>query len=54
MKLALIQMESTVGDIDNNVSTATRLIDDAADAGSKIILLPEYWSTGFFPASGEY
>ena len=54
MKLALIQMESKVGDIDNNVSTATRLIDEAADAGSKIILLPEYWSTGFFPASRDY
>jgi N-carbamoylputrescine amidase len=54
MKLALIQMESKVGDVDNNISTATRLIDEAAAAGANIILLPEYWSTGFFPASRDY
>ena len=54
MKLALIQMESKVGDIDNNVSTAIRLIDEAASARANMILLPEYWSTGFFPASRDY
>ena len=54
MKLALIQMESKVGDVNNNISTATRLIDEAAAAGANIILLPEYWSTGFFPASRDY
>ena len=54
MKVALIQMESKVGEIAANVSIAERLIDQAAAAGAEVVLLPEYWSTGFFPASRDY
>ena len=54
MKTALIQMDSKFGEIDRNIVTAERLIDDAAADGAEIILLPEYWSTAFFPATRDY
>ena len=54
MKVALIQMESKVGAIVENVATGMRLIDRAAVQGADVALLPEYWSTGFFPASRDY
>lgn len=54
MKLALVQMDSVVGEIDGNDATATRLIDKAAKEGAGFILLSEYWSTGFFPGLREY
>ena len=54
MKTALIQMDSKFAEIDENIKTASRLIDDAAKQGAKIILLPEYWSTAFFPATRDY
>jgi len=54
MKVALIQMASKVSEIAANVSIAERLIDQAAAEGAEIVLLPEYWSTGFFPASRDY
>ncbi len=54
MKLALIQMESKIWQIDRNIATALRLIDIAAEQGSEIVLLPEYWSTGFFPGMRDY
>ena len=54
MKVALIQMASSVGEVASNVSIAERLIDQAAAEGAEVVLLPEYWSTGFFPASRDY
>ena len=54
MKTALIQMDSKFGEIEHNIKTAERLIDEAAERGAQIILLPEYWSTAFFPATRDY
>ena len=54
MQVGVIQMESVVGEIAHNVETAQRLIDYAVEGGATIALLPEYWSTGFFPASRDY
>ena len=54
MRLGLIQMDSKVGEIDRNVSAAMGMIDQAAGDGSTMILLPEYWSTGFFPGLRDY
>ena len=54
MKLALIQMESKVGEIEANIATAARMIDDAVRENAEFVLLPEYWSTGFFPAQRKY
>lgn len=54
MRLALIQMDSKVGEIDRNVDTAMGMINQAASDGASMILLPEYWSTGFFPGLRDY
>ncbi len=53
MKLAIVQMESVVGEVRRNVDSAIRLLDQAAESGAEVAL-PEYWSTGFFPASRDY
>ena len=54
MKTALIQMDSKFAEIDENIATAERLIDEASQRGAEFILLPEYWSTAFFPATRDY
>ena len=54
MKAALIQMDSKLGEIARNISIAEGLIDEAAERGADMILLPEYWSTAFFPATRDY
>jgi nitrilase len=42
MKIAAIQMTSGPA-LKDNIVTATRLISEAARAGAKLLLLPEYW-----------
>jgi nitrilase len=42
MKIAAIQMTSGPL-LQDNIATATRLIDEAARAGARLVLLPEYW-----------
>ncbi len=54
MKLALIQMESAIGGIDENITRALRFIDEAAGQGAQLLVLPEFWSTGYFPLSADY
>jgi deaminated glutathione amidase len=43
MKVAAIQMTSSPV-LQENISTATRLIQQAVQAGAKLVLLPEYWA----------
>ena len=47
-------MESVGGEVGRNVDLGLRLLDQAAASGAEVALLPEYWSTGFFPASRDY
>ncbi len=54
MKLALIQMESRMGEIETNVSAACTYIDQAAADGADCIVLPEFFSTGYFPVYRDY
>ncbi len=54
MKLALIQMESTIGGLDENVDRASSFIDEAAGEGAQLLVLPEFWSTGYFPLAVDY
>ncbi|MFZ6875439.1 carbon-nitrogen hydrolase family protein [Undibacterium sp. Di27W] len=42
MKIAAIQMISTPV-LAENIATARRLLQEAADGGAKLLLLPEYW-----------
>ena len=54
MKLALIQMGSAIGGLDENVARASHFIDEAAGQGAQLLVLPEFWSTGYFPLSVDY
>ena len=47
MKVSILQFRSTLGAVDENFSTAERLI--AAAEGSDVLILPELWSTGYYP-----
>lgn len=49
MKLALIQMESELGNAPVNRSRAEAAIRQAAASGADIAVLPETWNLGFFP-----
>ena len=54
MKLALIQMESAVGEIAANVQRGVEFVDQACSQGADLVVLPEFWSTGYFPLSVNY
>ena len=51
MKVSIAQFKSELGSVDENFSTAARLIEAAQ--GSDVILLPELWSTGYYPTPVE-
>ena len=51
MKISIAQFKSELGAVDENFSTAARLI--AAAQNSDVILLPELWSTGYYPTPVE-
>lgn len=51
MKISIAQFKSELGAVDENFSTAARLID--ASKNSDVIILPELWSTGYYPAPVE-
>jgi predicted amidohydrolase len=48
MKISIAQFKSELGAVEENFSTAKRLIEAAED--SDIIILPELWTTGYYPA----
>lgn len=50
MKAALLQMEILLGQTRENQRKARRLIGEAMREGPDVIVLPELWNTGFFPA----
>lgn len=47
VRVAAVQMESKNGLIDTNLETATRLVDQAAQKGARIIILLEFMPTGY-------
>lgn len=51
MKISIAQFKSTLGAVDENFSTAATLIEAAKN--SDVILLPELWSTGYYPTPVE-
>ncbi len=51
MKISIAQFKSRLGALDENFSTAARLIEAAQN--SDAILLPELWSTGYYPTPVE-
>ena len=51
MKISIAQFKSKLGAVEENFSTAARLIEAANS--SDVILLPELWSTGYYPTPVE-
>jgi NAD+ synthase (glutamine-hydrolysing) len=49
LRLALAQIDPTVGDIDGNVELITDSIERARDAGAQLVLLPELCLSGYPP-----
>ena len=51
MKISCIQMDMRLGEVDYNFAHAEELIRSTVAAeGSDVVVLPETWNTGFFPA----
>src|SRR5215210_1983639 len=55
MRVAAVQLESVIGDIDANLAACERLAGAAAFEGAEWIVLPEFFTTGvgFFPELAE-
>ena len=51
MKISIAQFKSELGAVEENFSIAARLIEAAQN--SDVILLPELWSTGYYPTPVE-
>lgn len=51
MRCAAIQLEAVPADVDANLATVERLVEDAVAAGAQTIALPEFFTTGigFWP-----
>jgi len=47
MKIALIQMDIVLGDVQVNREKAKALINKGIKAGVKLVVLPELWTTGY-------
>ena len=47
MKLALVQFQSVLGDVDASLARALPMIDEAAAAGANMVVFPELFSTGY-------
>lgn len=46
LRVAAVQLEPVVGDVEANLDRAERLARRAADAGAEMIVLPEFFTTG--------
>ena len=51
MKISIVQFKSELGAVEENFATAARLIEAASS--SDVIILPELWSTGYYPTPVE-
>ncbi len=51
MKISILQFKSELGAVEKNFATAERLI--AKSKNSDTIILPELWSTGYYPTPVE-
>lgn len=47
VKVACLQMDVTIGSIEENINKSIRMINDAADNGAVLIVLPEMANSGY-------
>jgi predicted amidohydrolase len=53
LKIALIQMDVTVGRPPENLARARAYLQQAAEAGAQLAVLPELWASGYDLANAE-
>jgi predicted amidohydrolase len=46
MKVAAVQMDARVGQVDKNLESAERLLESAFDQGCEMVILPEFFTSG--------
>jgi len=46
MRVAAVQLEAAVGNVDHNLEACERLGDEAGRTGARLIVLPEFFTTG--------
>ena len=49
MRLALAQLNATVGDIEGNASLVTERIEQAQESGASLVVFPELVVSGYPP-----
>ena len=47
VRVAAVQMESAVGQLEANLAHAAQLVEEAAGQGAQLVVLPELFSTGY-------
>ena len=53
VRIACLQMEPRVGEKDKNLARSLEMIDEAAAAGAKLVVLPELCNSGYVFATRE-
>jgi predicted amidohydrolase len=53
-KVAAVQMNPISGEVEANIQRATRMAEQAAQAGANLIVLPELWVTGYHLQKAEF
>ncbi|WP_027416183.1 carbon-nitrogen family hydrolase [Aneurinibacillus terranovensis] len=55
MKIAVCQMNVVQGDREHNRKAAGEMIDEAAENGAQVVVLPEMWTSGYdFPRLNDH
>src|ERR687883_803716 len=56
MRVAAVQLETVIGDVEANLAACQRLADAAASEGAEWIILPEFFTTGmgFLPELAQH
>ena len=49
LKIALAQLNPTVGDLEGNIAKAQRALDQARELGADLVVLPELFVAGYPP-----
>lgn len=51
MKIAAIQLDVVLGQVETNYAAVEKAIGEAAHTGANIVVLPEMWNTSFYPTN---